>query len=142
MVIRPSAATANSGAESSAHVEEPAKRTGRRAAVATLPAPVNNTQIGLGAPYYGSAGGLVVSPHPALLPAPAARVSSAPETGPDLVAPSSLARQLPIDVPPGGATRHNTVTARWTLPRQVGRGVPRLATTYDISVFDLQSGRW
>jgi len=47
-----------------------------------------------------------------------------------------------IDVPPGGATRDITVTVDWVLPAQVGLGTVRLATTYDMSVVDWQSGRW
>jgi hypothetical protein len=30
----------------------------------------------------------------------------------------------------------------WMLPGQVGLGTARLATTYDMSVVDRQSGRW
>jgi hypothetical protein len=47
-----------------------------------------------------------------------------------------------LEVPQGGATRDITVTVNWTLPGQVGAGAPRLATTYDMSVVDQQSGRW
>jgi hypothetical protein len=47
-----------------------------------------------------------------------------------------------IDVPPGGGTREITVTVNWVLPGQVGPAAPRLATTYDMSVVDQQSGRW
>ncbi len=47
-----------------------------------------------------------------------------------------------IDVPPGNATREITVTVNWMLPGQVGPAAPRLATTYDLSVVDQQSGRW
>jgi hypothetical protein len=47
-----------------------------------------------------------------------------------------------LDVPRGGATRDITVTVDWMLPGQVGLGAARLATTYDMSVVDRQSGRW
>jgi hypothetical protein len=47
-----------------------------------------------------------------------------------------------LRVPAGGATRDITVTVDWMLPTQVGMGVSRLATTYDMSVVDRQSGRW
>jgi hypothetical protein len=47
-----------------------------------------------------------------------------------------------LHVPAGGATRDITVTVDWVLPGQVGMGAPRLATTYDMSVVDQQSGRW
>jgi hypothetical protein len=47
-----------------------------------------------------------------------------------------------LDVPAGGATRDITVTVDWKLPAQVGIGVSQLATTYDMSVVDQQSGRW
>jgi hypothetical protein len=47
-----------------------------------------------------------------------------------------------IDVPPGGGTREITVTVNWVLPGQVGPAAPRLATIYDMSVVDRQSGRW
>ncbi len=47
-----------------------------------------------------------------------------------------------IAVPRGGATRDITVTVNWVLPGQVRAGTPELATSYDMSVIDLQSGRW
>jgi hypothetical protein len=47
-----------------------------------------------------------------------------------------------LTVPPGGATRDITVTVDWTLPVQAGAGAPGLATTYDMSVVDQQTGRW
>ena len=47
-----------------------------------------------------------------------------------------------LEVPQGGATRDITVTVNWTLPGQAGAGASRLATTYDMSVVDQQSGRW
>ncbi len=47
-----------------------------------------------------------------------------------------------IEVPEGGATRTIAVTVDWTLAGQVGLGTGRLATTYDMSVIDRQSGRW
>jgi hypothetical protein len=47
-----------------------------------------------------------------------------------------------IAVPPGGATRDITVTVNWVLPGQVRGGMSQLATTYDMSVIDQQSGRW
>jgi hypothetical protein len=47
-----------------------------------------------------------------------------------------------ITVPPGGATRDITVTVNWVFPGQVRGGMSQLATTYDMSVIDQQSGRW
>jgi hypothetical protein len=47
-----------------------------------------------------------------------------------------------ITVPPGGATRDITVTVNWVFPGQVRAGMTELATTYDMSVIDQQSGRW
>jgi hypothetical protein len=47
-----------------------------------------------------------------------------------------------LQVSQGGATRDITVTVDWAIPGQVATGAPRLATTYDISVVDQQSGRW
>jgi Conjugative transposon protein TcpC len=47
-----------------------------------------------------------------------------------------------LSVPAGGATRDITVTVNWTLPVQAGANAPGLATTYDMSVVDRQSGRW
>jgi hypothetical protein len=47
-----------------------------------------------------------------------------------------------LTVPPGGAARDITVTVDWTLPVQAGAGAPGLATTYDMSVVDQQTGRW
>jgi hypothetical protein len=47
-----------------------------------------------------------------------------------------------ITVPPGGATRDITVTVNWGLPGQDKPGSAQLATTYDMSVVDQQSGKW
>jgi Conjugative transposon protein TcpC len=47
-----------------------------------------------------------------------------------------------LQVPQGGSTRDITVTVNRTLSGQVGAGASRLATTYDMSVVDQQSGRW
>ena len=47
-----------------------------------------------------------------------------------------------ITVPPGGATRDITVTVNWVFPGQVSGGMSQLATSYDMSVIDQQSGRW
>jgi Conjugative transposon protein TcpC len=47
-----------------------------------------------------------------------------------------------ITVPLGGATRDITVTVNWVFPGQFRGGVGQLATTYDMSVIDQQSGRW
>jgi hypothetical protein len=51
------------------------------------------------------------------------------------VAYSSIAG---LYVPPGGATRHITVTVNWQLAGQQGG----FATTYDMSVTEQQGGRW
>jgi hypothetical protein len=47
-----------------------------------------------------------------------------------------------LSVPPGGTTRDITVTVNWTLPGQAGASAAELATTYDMSVVDQQSGKW
>jgi hypothetical protein len=47
-----------------------------------------------------------------------------------------------ITVPRGGATRDITVTVNWVFPGQVKGGTTDLATTYDMSVIDQQTGRW
>jgi hypothetical protein len=47
-----------------------------------------------------------------------------------------------ITVPQGGASRDITVTVTWLLPDQGKQGAPTLATTYDMSVVDQQSGKW
>ena len=47
-----------------------------------------------------------------------------------------------IAVPRGGATRDITVTVNWVFSGQLRGGVTELATTYDMSVIDRQSGRW
>jgi hypothetical protein len=47
-----------------------------------------------------------------------------------------------IAVPRGGATRHITVTVNWVFPTQLRAGTTDLATTYDMSVIDQQSGKW
>jgi hypothetical protein len=54
----------------------------------------------------------------------------------------SFASIASITVPPGGATRDITVTVNWVFPGQVRGGISQLATTYDMSVIDQQSGRW
>jgi hypothetical protein len=47
-----------------------------------------------------------------------------------------------LRVPQGGATRHIRATVGLAIPGQVGTGVPRHATTCDMSVVDQQSARW
>jgi hypothetical protein len=47
-----------------------------------------------------------------------------------------------VYAPTGGATRDITVTVTWQLPGQGKQGVPQLTTTYDMTVVDLQSGKW
>jgi hypothetical protein len=47
-----------------------------------------------------------------------------------------------ITVPTGGATRDITVTVNWGLPGQDKPASAQLATTYDMSVVDQQSGKW
>ena len=65
-------------------------------AVVTLLARVSGNLIELGVPIYAADGGLVVSGHPALLPAPSQVAPPAPATVPtDLAARASLARMLP-----------------------------------------------
>lgn len=142
MVRRLSIASRDSGTESSVYAEEPAKQPWRAVALGPVPGTDKNGPPAFGAPPCASGGGPIVSGHPAKLPAPAvARLSSVSVGTPHPVAPSSPARQSPIGLPPG-ATRDITVTASRTLPGQVGRGLPRLATTYDMSVFDPKSARW
>jgi hypothetical protein len=150
-------------------------------AVVTLLATVNDQPMELGVPLYVDGTGIVVSGHPAWLPAPpTAQLPKAQSAGSDSAAKNALSSQLPnffqayasgdqatlnrylmpgvsfsglggtvsfgsiaaITVPPGNGTRQITVTVDWMLPGQVGLGAPRLATTYDMSVVDQQSGRW
>ena len=47
-----------------------------------------------------------------------------------------------LQVPQCGTTRNFTLTAGLTPPWQIGAGVPRLATSCDMSVVAQQSGRW
>jgi hypothetical protein len=47
-----------------------------------------------------------------------------------------------LPVPRGGTVHDSTVPVGLATPGQVGTGVPRLATTCDMSVVDRQSGRW
>jgi hypothetical protein len=49
---------------------------------------------------------------------------------------------IPLQVPPGGATRRNTVVVGPAASRQVATVLPRLATSCDMSVVDPQCGRW
>jgi hypothetical protein len=46
-----------------------------------------------------------------------------------------------LQVPPGGATRHITVTVIWQVPSQVSAGIAKIAMTYGVSLA-LQSGKW
>jgi Conjugative transposon protein TcpC len=53
-----------------------------------------------------------------------------------------------LHVPPGGASRHITVTVIWQLSEQLGSAAgnlgmtPKLAMTYGMSVVDLHAGKW
>ena len=53
-----------------------------------------------------------------------------------------------LHVPPGGASRHITVTVIWQLSEQLGSAAgnlgmtPKLAMTYGMSVVDLHVGKW
>ena len=53
-----------------------------------------------------------------------------------------------LHVPPGGASRHITVTVIWQVPEQPGSAAgnlgmtSKLEMTYGMSVVDLQSGKW
>ena len=46
-----------------------------------------------------------------------------------------------VQVPPGGAMRHITVTVIWQVPSQVSVGIAKIAMTYGVSLA-LQSGKW
>jgi hypothetical protein len=85
-----------------------------------------------GVPRYADNVGLVVSAGHASLPAlPVATLPGAQSM--------SSGQATPGRYP---ATSDVTRTVARTLPLQVGVGVVRLATTYDMSVVDPQSGRW
>jgi Conjugative transposon protein TcpC len=45
-------------------------------------------------------------------------------------------------VPPGGPTRHITVTVVWQLSGQAAANAAKLEMTYDMTVIDEQSGKW
>jgi len=48
-----------------------------------------------------------------------------------------------VQVPPGGATRHITVTVIWQVPSQASAGITtKLSMSYGMSVVALQSGKW
>jgi hypothetical protein len=85
-------------------------------AIVTLLARVDGNLIELGVPIYAADGGLVVSGHPALLPAPAQVAPPAPATGPaDPAARTALARMLPAffkAYASGNALRLGTFEAR------------------------------
>jgi len=53
-----------------------------------------------------------------------------------------LASIASVTVPTGGDTRDITVTVNWGLPGQEKPTSAQLATTYDMSVVDQQSGKW
>jgi hypothetical protein len=63
-------------------------------------------------------------------------------SGIGLGAPVNCREITSHQVPQGGATRHIRATVGLAIPGQVGTGVPRLATTCDMSVVDQQSARW
>lgn len=45
-------------------------------------------------------------------------------------------------VPPGGSTRHITVTVVWQLSSQAAANAAKLEMTYNMTVIDEQSGKW
>jgi hypothetical protein len=47
-----------------------------------------------------------------------------------------------LEVPPGGAVRHITVTVVWQLLDQDGLTSAKVTMAYGVSVVDLQSGKW
>jgi hypothetical protein len=47
-----------------------------------------------------------------------------------------------LEVPPGGSTRHITVTVVWQVLGQDGVTSAKLTMQYGVSVVDLQSGKW
>ena len=128
-------------------------------ALVTLLSTANSWLTRVGVPLHAVGGGLVVSGEPGWLPAPpVAALPGAQRASSGQAAKSAvLASQLPgffqafasfegiasLQVQQGRAAHGSTVSADWTIPRQVGTGTPpRLATTYDMSVIDQQSGRW
>jgi hypothetical protein len=148
MVRRLSVASLDSGAELTVYGEEPLASTDRVDPTAKSPS-VGGVRRAVrngsgnptepGAPRSASGGELVVSSRDqAALGrylAPRAPISG-------LSGAVSFAGITSRQVSQCGATRDITVTAHRTLPGQVGARVVRLATTYDISVVDQQSGRW
>jgi len=85
-------------------------------AIVTLLARVDGNLIELGVPIYAADGGIVVSGHPALLPAPAQVAPLTPATAPaDTAARAALARMLPAffkAYASGNAVRLDTFEAR------------------------------
>jgi hypothetical protein len=112
---------------------------------------VNGGPTRLGVPLCASNGGLVVSAGPAWLPAlPVASLPGARQASADASAPGAPASQWPgfffsgitsHRVSHGCPARDMKAAANW-IPGQVSSGAPRLATSYDMSVVDQQSGRW
>lgn len=141
MVRRLSVASLDSGAESPVYGEEPSASAGRLGPVGTPPwsgaarrtdwKGVLATQPPGFFQAYASGGqtalGRCIAPG-------AARAGLGGEASPGGIAAPP--------VPRGGATRGITVSVKLAVPGQVGTAAARLATTYDKSVVDRQSGRW
>jgi hypothetical protein len=148
MVRRLSVASLDSGAELTVYGEEPSASTDRVSPTAKSPSVSGGRRAvpnGVGnptepgAPRTASGGELVVSSRDqaALGRYLAPR---APTTG--LCGAVSFGGITSRQVPQCGATRDITMTVNQVPPVQVGTGVVRLATSYDISVVDQQSGKW
>jgi hypothetical protein len=148
MVRRLSVASLDSGAELTVYGEEPSASTDRVNPTAKSPSvgggrrAVQNgagNPTELGAPRTASGGELVVSSRDQ---AALGRylAPQAPTIG--LCGAVSFGGIASRQVSQCGATRDITMTVNQMLPVQVGTGVVRLATSYDISVVDQQSGRW
>lgn len=134
MVHRLSVASLDSGAESPVYGAEPASegRMGPEARVRP------EARVCPAAPVYSEAGppwsaaAIIFNEVP-----PGGGVGS--NTG--TPAPGFKRLTAPL-IPQGGATRDITVSVHRAVPGQVGAGTPQLATSYDMSVVDPQSGRW
>ena len=148
MVRRLSVASLDSGAELTVYGEEPSASTDRVNPTAKPPSAGGGRRAvqngagdptDLGAPRTASGGELVVSSRDQ---AALGRylAPQAPTIG--LCGAVSFGGITSRQVSQCGATRDITMTVNQMLPVQVGAGVVRLATSYDISVVDQQSGRW
>jgi hypothetical protein len=124
MVRRLSVASLDSGAESPVYGEEPSASADRN--------PADKPPRAGGNGRWAAGGDRAVA---GWYLAPRAAISG-------LAGAADAGGTTALRVPQGRATRHIRVSVGLAIPGQVGTGVPRHATTCDMSVVDQQGARW